>query len=153
MNRFALAAVPALVVLAAVSAQAQQRPATPAAPAAQGAGTVIRVRMMQQGSRYVYEPANFTVRQGDIVEFVNVNGFPHNVQFDPAKIPAGAADVLNRNMPNRLGPLQSPMFTQANQTYRISFAGAPVGAYDYFCLPHRAMNMKGVITVTAATRR
>ena len=153
MNRFALAAVPALVVLAAVSAQAQKRPTAPAAAPAQRAGTVLRVRMLQQGSRYLYEPANFTVRQGDIVEFVNVNGFPHNVQFDPAKIPAGAADVLNRNMPNRLGPLQSPMFTQANQTYRISFAGAPVGAYDYFCLPHRAMNMKGVITVTAATRR
>jgi plastocyanin len=153
MNRRAFAALPALVVLAAVSVQAQQRPVTPAAPAAQGAGTVIRVRMMQQGSRYVYEPANFTVRQGDIVEFVNVNGLPHNVQFEPAKIPAGAADVLNRNMPNRLGPLQSPMFTQPNQTYRISFAGAPVGTYEYFCLPHKALNMKGVITVTAAARR
>ena len=153
MNRFALAAVPALVVLAAVSAQAQKRPTAPAAAPAQRAGTVIRVRMLQQGSRYLYEPANFTVRQGDIVEFVNVNGLPHNVQFEPAKIPAGAADVLNRNMPNRLGPLQSPMFMQPNQTYRISFAGAPVGTYEYFCLPHKALNMKGVITVTAAARR
>lgn len=149
MNRFALFAVPALVLMAATSATAQARPA---APAAQAAGTVIRVRMLQQGSRYVYEPANFTVRQGDIVEFVNVSGFPHNVQFEPGKIPAGAAEVLNRNMPNRLGPLQSPMFVQPNVTYRISFAGAPTGTYEYFCLPHKAMNMKGVITVTAARR-
>jgi plastocyanin len=148
MNRLALA-VSLLAVTAVASAQT---PAAAPAPAGQAAGTVIRVRMMQQGSRYIYEPANFTVRQGDIVEFVNVNGFPHNVQFEPTKIPAGAADVLNRNMPNRLGPLQSPMFTQPNQTYRISFAGAPVGTYEYFCLPHRAMNMKGVITVTAARR-
>lgn len=150
MNRFAFFAVPALAVSLASTGVAQQRPAAPAAPAA---GNVIRVRMMQQGSRYVYEPANFSVRQGDVVEFVNVNGFPHNVQFEPGKIPTGAADVLNRNMPNRLGPLQSPMFTQPNQTYRISFAGAPLGTYEYFCLPHRAMNMKGVITVTAPARR
>lgn len=150
MNRLALAIVPLIALGAGVAASAQQ----PAAAAAQtqAAGTVIRVRMMQQGSRYMYEPANFTVRVGDIVEFVNVSGFPHNVQFEPGKIPAGAAEVLNRNMPNRLGPLQSPMFTQANQTYRISFAGAPVGTYEYFCLPHKAMNMKGVITVQAARR-
>jgi plastocyanin len=152
MNRIVLAAS-ALVFSVALSAQAQkQRPAAPAAPAVPTAGTVIRVRMMQQGSRYLFDPANFTVRQGDIVEFVNVSGWPHNVQFEAAKIPAGAADVLNRAMANRLGPLQSPMFTQPNQTYRVSFAGAPAGTYDYFCLPHRAMNMKGVITVTAARR-
>jgi plastocyanin len=152
MNRIALAVS---LVTFATTAAAQTRPAAtpaPAAPAAQAAGTVIRVRMLQQGARYIYEPANFTVRQGDIVEFVNVNGFPHNVQFEPTKIPAGAAEVLNRNMPNRLGPLQSPMFTQPNQTYRISFAGAPVGRYEYFCLPHKPMNMVGVITVTAARR-
>jgi plastocyanin len=52
-------------------------------------------------------------------------------------------------MTNRLGPLQGPMMTQANQTYRVSFAGAPVGTYDYFCLPHKALNMKGVVTVQA----
>lgn len=150
MNRFALSFV-SLIALGAGAAVSAQQPAAPAA-ANQAAGTVIRVRMVQQGSRYLFEPANFTVRQGDIVEFINVNGFPHNVQFEPGKIPAGAAEVLNRNMPNRLGPLQSPMFTQPNQTYRISFAGAPVGTYEYFCLPHKAMNMKGVITVQAARR-
>lgn len=148
MNRFALLAVPAIALFAATSATAQQaqRPATPAA------GRVVRVRMMQQGSRYMFEPANFTVRQGDVVEFVNVSGGPHNVQFEAGKIPAGAADVLNRAMANRLGPLQSPMFVTANQTYQVSFAGAPAGSYEYFCLPHRAMNMKGTITVTAAGR-
>jgi plastocyanin len=151
MNRLTLAILPLIALGAGVAASAQQQPAAPAAPT-QAAGNVIRVRMVQQGSRYLFEPANFTVRQGDIVEFVNVNGSPHNVQFEPGKIPAGAAEVLNRNMPNRLGPLQSPMFTQPNQTYRISFAGAPVGTYDYFCLPHKAMNMKGVITVQAARR-
>jgi plastocyanin len=33
------------------------------------------------------------------------------------------------------------------EAYTISFAGAPKGKYPYHCLPHLAMNMKGVITV------
>ena len=152
MKRVALLAVPAMV-LGAASLSAQARPASPTATARAGApaaGSVIRVRMLQNGARYTFDPANFTVKQGDIVEFVNASGFPHNVEFEATKIPAGAADVLNRNMPNRLGNVQGPMMTQANATYRVSFAGAPVGTYEYFCLPHKALNMKGVITVQAA---
>lgn len=143
MRAVMTAATVMMMGASALSAQAA-RPATPAAT-----GATIRVQMKQVGARYVFEPANFTVRVGDVVEFVNVNGFPHNVQFEPAKIPAGAADVLNRAMPNRMGPLAGPMMVQPNLTYRISFAGAPVGTYDYFCLPHKALGMTGRITVQA----
>ncbi len=147
MNRFMLAAVPA-AILGAATAFAQAKPA--AAPAQAHAGATHHVRMMMQGSHYVFEPANFTIHVGDVVEFDNVSGFPHNVSFEPAKIPAGAAAVLNAAMANRTGNLQGPMFTQAGQKYTISFANAPAGTYDYFCLPHKAMGMKGVITVAAA---
>ena len=138
MKRLALSVVPLLLVGAASVGAAQQRPA---------AATVHRVRMLQQGSRYVYEPAGLRVQPGDIVEFVNVSGGPHNVQFYPNRIPAGAADVMNRNMPNRLGSVMGPMMVTPNQTYRVSFAGAPQGTYDYFCLPHQAMGMKATIIV------
>jgi plastocyanin len=139
-----------MMTAGALSLSAQQgQSVRQAAQAGQAAGATIRVQMKQVGARYVFEPANFTVRVGDVVEFVNVNGFPHNVQFEPAKIPAGAADVLNRAMPNRMAPLAGPMMTQPNAVYRISFAGAPVGTYDYFCLPHKALGMTGRITVQA----
>ena len=84
-----------------------------------------------------------------LVEFVNVSGGPHNIEFEKSKIPAGAEAVLNANMANRLGSVQGPMMMQPNAVYRVSFANAPLGAYDYFCLPHKAMNMKGIITVQA----
>ena len=29
----------------------------------------------------------------------------------------------------------------------MSFAGVPAGRYEYYCMPHMGMNMKGVITV------
>lgn len=151
MTRATFLAIPALALSAAIL-PAQSRPGTPAARptvAAADKGSVIRVRMMQTGARYQFEPTNFTVRQGDIVEFVNVSGWPHNVEFDKTKIPAGAEAVLNANMTGRLGSVQGPMMMQPNQVYRVSFANAPLGTYDYNCLPHRAMNMKGVITVQA----
>ncbi|HWO87641.1 MAG TPA: plastocyanin/azurin family copper-binding protein [Gemmatimonadales bacterium] len=145
MNRFMIVAVPALVLGLATESQPQQLRQQVAGASQQG--RVHRVRMLQQGSRYTFEPAGLRIQPGDIVEFVNVSGFPHNVQFYPNRIPAGAADVLNRNMTQRMGPVAGPMMTQPNQTYRVSFAGAPQGTYDYFCLPHQAMGMIATIIV------
>ncbi len=139
MKRWTLVALPVL----ALGVAAFARPGGTLAPA------TIRVRMLQQGSQYKFDPANFTVHVGDLVEFVNVSGGPHNVQFDPAHIPQGALAFLLRAMPTKMAPNQpaSPMMTTPNQVYRISFAGAPVGAYNYFCLPHQALGMKGILTV------
>jgi len=139
MNRWSLAALPVL----AVSAVAFVRPAPHAAVAA----ATHRVRMVQQGAKYLFDPANFTIKAGDVVEFVNISGGPHNVAFDKDHIPAGARDVLNRAMAKRQSDLMGPFLTQTNETYSVSFAGAPKGEYHYYCLPHRALGMVGVITV------
>ena len=138
MNRWSLAALPIL----AIGVAAFARPATHAAPPA-----THRVRMMQQGAKYAFNPASFTIKSGDVVEFVNVSGGPHNVAFDKDHIPAGARELLNKAMARRQSDLMGPFLTQANEVYSISFAGAPTGAYSYFCLPHRALGMVGVITV------
>jgi plastocyanin len=37
--------------------------------------------------------------------------------------------------------------TEANGVYTISFAGVKPGRYEFFCMPHMAMGMKGVLTV------
>lgn len=136
MNRWSLVALPAL----AMGVLAFARPAAPAA-------ATHHVRMMQQGSKYLFSPANFTVHVGDVVEFENVSGGPHNVEFDKDHIPSGARDVLNRAMQRKMGDLAGPFLTQPNEKYSISFAGVPKGTYNYFCLPHRALGMVGVITV------
>lgn len=138
MRRWSLVALPLLAL--AVAAFAPRREETPP-PATH------RVRMIQRGSQYLFEPANLTIRVGDVVEFVNVSGGPHNVQFYPNRIPQGAAEVLNRAMANRIGPVAGPMITAPNAVYRISFAGAPRGRYDYMCLPHQALGMTAVLTV------
>jgi plastocyanin len=121
--------------------------ATTAAAGAPITGTIHEVKMVGDEKGYRYEPADFTIKQGDGVKFIMVSGGPHNVGFDAADLPAGAADVLTANMPDQQSPLQGPFMMTPDQSYTISFAGVPKGKYPYHCLPHLAMNMKGVITV------
>lgn len=150
--RMTAAVVAGVVLMAACgggeqpAAEPAAAPAAPEAPATTGA--THNVNMVLEGSAYLYVPAELTIRSGDIVVFHNVSGFPHNVQFYPDSIPAGAADVLAAAMPNQMSPLASELMVEPNVTYTINFAGAPAGEYKFFCLPHLAMNMVGKITVT-----
>jgi plastocyanin len=110
-------------------------------------GTTHEVRMLLDGQTYKFDPANLTIKQGDGVKWIMVSGAPHNVAFDPAKIPDDVEAVLSRNMPNQQAPLSSPYLTQPNEAYTISFAGVKAGTYDYVCTPHAMMGMTGKITV------
>ncbi len=118
----------------------------PAPAPATGVGTTHDVNMVLEGSDYKFVPASLTIKAGDQVRFHDMSGGPHNVQFYPDSIPAGAAAAIDAGMPDKMGPLASPM-VETGGAYTISFAGAPTGEYKYFCLPHQAMGMKAMITV------
>ena len=118
------------------------------APApAPATGTTHEVRMLLDGQTYKFDPANLTIKQGDGVKWVMVSGGPHNVAFDPAKIPDDVESVLAANMPEQQAPLSGPYKTQPGETYTVSFAGVKPGTYDYVCTPHIMMGMTGKITV------
>ena len=127
--------------------QAAPAPAAEAAPAPATTGTTHEVSMDFDGKVGTFTPAELTIKSGDIVKWVVKSGPPHNVAFDPAAIPAGAADGLNKAMPETMAPLTGPMKVGLGETYEISFAGAPTGEYDYHCTPHVAFGMKGKIIV------
>jgi plastocyanin len=124
-------------------------PAGGAAAAAPATGKTVEVKMVGDEKGYRFEPANITVKSGDAIKFTNVSGGPHNVGFDPAKVPAPAQAQLGANMPgdHSMGPLESPLLLQPNEAYTISFAKIPAGTYDVHCTPHLALGMKGVVTV------
>jgi plastocyanin len=138
-----------VVVLAACEKKAETPAAdtTAMAPApAPAAGTTHQVNMVLEGSEYKFVPASLTIKAGDAVRFTDVSGGPHNVQFYPDSIPAGAAAAIDAGMPDKMGSLAGPM-VETGGNYTINFAGVPVGDYRFFCLPHQAMGMKGMITV------
>ena len=87
------------------------------------------------GKLYHFIPNELTIKAGDVVNFHNVSGGPHNVSFWADSVPAGAVPVLTAAMPNQMQPLAGSMLVDQDAVYTISFAGAPVGEYKFYCLP------------------
>ena len=111
-------------------------------------GAIKTVNMVGDAKGYRFEPANFTIKQGDGVKFVVVSMGPHNVAFDPATIPADQKAQLDANMgTDKMGELSSNMKMNPGDAITISFAKIKPGQYPFHCVPHLALNMKGVITV------
>ncbi|HET6796224.1 MAG TPA: plastocyanin/azurin family copper-binding protein [Gemmatimonadales bacterium] len=120
---------------------------TPAAAPAAATGKSHDVNMVLDGSKYKFDPDNLTIQSGDVVRYHNKSGGPHNVSFWPDSVPSGAADLLKKNMPNQMAPLEGPLLTEPDAVYEVSFAGAPKGDYKFYCLPHLALGMHGKVSV------
>lgn len=151
MKKFASVTGVALLVMACGGGEPAQQEAAPAAeaPAAAPAvtGATHDVNMVLEGTEYHYVPATLTVANGDRVNFHNVSGGPHNVQFWTDSIPAGSSDALSAGMADQMSPLAGPLVIEPNGVYSVTFSGVPAGQYKFFCLPHLANKMVGVITV------
>src|SRR5580765_5506331 len=86
----------------------EQPAAAPAAAPAAG-GATHDVNMLLEGSTYKFDPSDITIKSGDVVNFHNKTGGPHNVSFWADSIPGGAADVRKNNMPEQMAPLEGPL--------------------------------------------
>jgi plastocyanin len=133
-----VAALAAALVLAPIALRAAAADAPPVTH-------TVSMVMDARGARF--EPARLTIAAGDRVRFVNTSGGPHNVSFDPARVADDAERALAAGMPGQIQPLWGPLLTEANAAYTITFAGVKAGSYEFFCMPHMAMGMKGTITV------
>jgi plastocyanin len=125
-----------------VDATSTQSPAaaeaTPPAPAA--GGNVVEIKMVttQGGASGTFEPANVTVKQGDVIRWVMADGSAaHNVSFSMAQgNPSGFS-----------APADSPYLSASGQTFEVKVDNWAAGTYNYVCVPHQGMGMKGTITV------
>jgi plastocyanin len=146
MRRIAIVIVMAAGLIAARSAT-KTATKTATKNAATHRASTVTVQMVGSSAGYKFDPANLTIKTGDVVKFVVASGGPHNVSFDASAIPAGAAAVLQKNMTGQQAPLMGPLLPNNGDSYTVSFAGAPTGTYHFFCLPHQSLNMTGIITV------
>ena len=130
-------------------------PATPTAAAtgtmAPITGTTHEVKMIGDAKGFRFEPSTITLKAGDGIKFLNVGGGPHNVSFDPTKVPADVKAQLNANFGSDRDPqgdLSSKLTSVTpGDAITISFANIKPGTYPFFCLPHKMMGMTGTITV------
>lgn len=104
------------------------------------------VKMITQDGKQLFEPENLTIQAGDTVEWLAVSG-SHNVGFWADSIPAGAAEVLRKVMPDTIAPLLGKRKPVKGDKYVVTFSGAPKGLYKYYCKPHINKLMFGTLTI------
>ena len=129
-----LAAGAALAMLLSASAAAQ-------------ATHVVRLIADAEKNDYRFEPASLTVSPGDVVVFRVASGAPHSVVFEGAGLSPGVRGAINTALPNRSGELSSPLLTATGKDLRFVVPQIPPGTYPFYCLPHRAYDMRGELTI------
>jgi plastocyanin len=107
------------------------------------------VRLIADASKedYRFEPASITVKPNDVIVFQVASGAPHSVVFEGADLSPGVRGAINSALPGRSGDLSSPLLTAAGKDYRMVVPQVPARAYPFYCLPHRAYDMRGTMVV------
>ena len=119
-------------------------------PASAQAQKVHEIRLEANSERetYRFNPDRVTARPGDVLVFRAVSGAPHSIVFESAGLSDEAHEALNGAMSRRTGDLSSPLLTLQGAEYRVVVPQLVPGTYQFFCLPHRAYDMRGQLRVT-----
>jgi plastocyanin len=110
---------------------------------------VHEIRMDANPGKEVYRfsPAQVTARPGDVLLFRVASGSPHSIVFEGSGLSETARAALNGAMPRRSADLSSPLLTADGNEYRIVVPAIAPGLYSFFCLPHRAYDMRGQLRI------
>jgi plastocyanin len=107
----------------------------------------IRLEANPEREVYRFSPERVTARPGDVLVFRTGSGSPHSIVFESAGLSGSAHEALNGAMSRRAGDLSSPLLTPNGTEYRVVVPALPPGRYEFFCLPHRAYDMRGVLQI------
>jgi plastocyanin len=112
-----------------------------------GAQTTHEIRLEHDATTYEYRfnPASVTARAGDVLVFKVTGGGDHGIAFEDAMSP-GARAALSAAMPRRVAELSGPLIGPRAE-YRITLPTLPAGVYRFYCLPHRAYDEVGTLTI------
>jgi plastocyanin len=124
-----------LLIAGATSAEAQRR-------------QVVRMEAVPEKDTYRFTPARITARPGDILVFQAARGAPHSIVFEGADLSEATHEAMNGAMGRRTGDLSSPLLTAEGAEYRIVVPRVAPGVYHFYCLPHRAYDMRGELSIT-----
>ncbi|WP_435195464.1 halocyanin domain-containing protein [Natronomonas sp. EA1] len=114
-----------------------QTPTSTPTPAPEGQTHTVTMHMEPSngGMAFYFDPVAVAIQPGDTVEWELVSG-QHTATAFPARIPEGAE------------PFDTGLLTEAGTTASVTFETE--GTYDYYCEPHRGLQMVGRIVVGVA---
>jgi len=129
----AIALLAGLLIVGAMPAAAQE---------------VHEIRMVADGKgEFRFAPASVSARRGDVLLFKAVSGAPHSVVFEGKDLSDQVREKFNAALPRRAGDLSSPLLTPDSEYRVVVPQGIPPGTYRFFCLPHRAYDMRGEVVI------
>jgi plastocyanin len=108
----------------------------------------IRLEADPKKETYRFTPPLITARPGDVLLFRAGKGVPHSIVFESNGLTEATIEALNGAMSRRAGDLSSPMLTAEGSEYRMVVPRVPPGIYHFYCLPHRAYDMRGQLRIT-----
>lgn len=108
----------------------------------------IRLDAKPDKEVYRFNPPLVTARPGDVLVFKAASGAPHSIVFEAGGLSEQAHEALNGAMSRRAGDLSSPLLTVDGSEYRMVIPQLVPGIYHFYCLPHRAYDMRGQLRVT-----
>lgn len=108
----------------------------------------IRLEANPAKETFRFTPPLVTARPGDVLVFKAGRGVPHSIVFEAAGLSEEAHEALNGAMSRRAGDLSSPLLTLEGAEYRMVVPQLSPGVYHFYCLPHRAYDMRGQLRVT-----
>jgi len=110
-------------------------------------GQTHTVKMELEDGRFYFEPEVLHIKPGDTVVWVNISGGPHNsVAYHPS--------INNKalGIPEGAEPWESPLITAtAGKAAQFEHTFTAEGTYAYYCFPHEAVGMVGLIIVGEPT--
>jgi plastocyanin len=107
----------------------------------------IRLEVDEKRGEYRFVPARVSAKPGDVLVFRTVSGAPHSVVFEAGGLSPAAHEALNGALARRSADLSSPLLTRNGAEYQITVPTLSKGSYPFFCLPHRAYDMRGELIV------
>lgn len=94
---------------------------------------VVRIVSDYKNVRMIFEPRHLRIQPGDTVTWVNEVAEEHNVITYPDGYPKGAI------------AMRSPIMENAEEAWSYTFKVE--GTYEYHCMPHLPMGMRGIVEV------
>ena len=87
-------------------------------------------------TEFAFQPAEITVKPGDVIRWEQTGVMPHNVEFREGPMAGTMSDFL----------------VTPGQTYEVTIAADMAAqSFKYLCTPHELMGMVGTITIAAPT--
>jgi plastocyanin len=98
------------------------------------------VEMVTSNGEYYFDPIGMFVEVDETVTFENVEGGHSTISYKD-----GVGQATTTRIPDGAQSWESSILTESGATYEHTFETA--GTYDYFCGPHKSLEMVGRIVV------